>query len=72
MDNTIKQNGCDTLHLPPYNPNLKPIKLVWGDIKNRTVQECMSTNLKEMQIRYSARKYLLNTCKKYGKSAAPM
>jgi transposase len=30
MDDTIKENRRDALHLPPYNPNLKPIKLVWG------------------------------------------
>jgi hypothetical protein len=29
----IKENGCYTLHLLPFHPDLNPAKLMWGDIK---------------------------------------
>jgi transposase len=50
MDNISKENERDALHLPPYHPDLNPIEFVCGDIKNRVAQECMSTNLKEIQM----------------------
>jgi hypothetical protein len=49
-DDIIKENGHDALHLPQYHPDFSPIELVWGDIKNRVAQECMSTNLKVMEM----------------------
>jgi hypothetical protein len=33
IDDTIKENGHDALHLLPYHPDQYPIRLVWGDIK---------------------------------------
>jgi transposase len=51
VDDIIKENGHDALHLHPYRPDLNPIELVWGDIRNRVAQECMSTNLKENVLR---------------------
>jgi hypothetical protein len=33
IDNMIKENGRDALHLPQYHLDLNPIKLVCGDIK---------------------------------------
>jgi hypothetical protein len=47
IDDTIKEN---TQHLPLYHPDLSPIELVCGDIKNRVPEECMSTGLKQMQM----------------------
>jgi hypothetical protein len=50
VDNIIKENRHDALHLPPYHPDLNRIRLVWGDINIRVAQECLSMNLKEKQV----------------------
>jgi hypothetical protein len=49
INNIFKENGRDVLHLPLCYHCLNAIEVVWGDIKNRVAQECMSVNLKEMQ-----------------------
>jgi transposase len=46
----IKGNGHDTLNLPLYHPDLNPMELVWGVVKDKVAQECLSVNLKEKQV----------------------
>jgi hypothetical protein len=47
INDIIKENGYDALHLPLYHPDFTHIELFWGNIRNRVAQEHMSTNLKE-------------------------
>jgi transposase len=39
MDDKLKENGRYALHRPPYCPDLTPIELVCGDMKNKVAQE---------------------------------
>jgi hypothetical protein len=50
INDIIKENGHDALHLFPYHPDLNPVDLVWEDIINRVAQECLSTNLNKKQM----------------------
>nr|XP_031841206.1 uncharacterized protein LOC116430775 [Nomia melanderi] len=47
FDKLLQSHGHEVLRLPPYHPDLNPIELVWGDIKNKVDKECLSAKLKE-------------------------
>jgi transposase len=38
MDDVIKENECDALRFPCYDPNFNPIRLVWEDMKNSSTR----------------------------------
>lgn len=65
LDEIAKSQGHDILRTPPYHPELQPIELCWGVVKNEIARNCDFTmkNL-EAQLTYVFDKVSPETCKK--------
>jgi hypothetical protein len=50
ISDIINKKEHDALHLTLSHLNLNPTELIYEDIKNRVAKECMSMNLKEIQM----------------------
>lgn len=47
LDKTMEENGHAIVRLPPYHPELNPVKLVWVKIKNKMAGKSVTNNLVE-------------------------
>lgn len=45
FDNLLKQSGHFVLRLPPYHPDLNPIEMIWGIIKNHVAQKNVTNKM---------------------------
>ena len=60
-----KKQGQEIVRTPPYHPELQPIELCWGIVKNHIGRNCNFTlsNLK-LQLEKGFDKVDASTCKK--------
>lgn len=65
IDEIAKEHGHEIIRTPPYHPELQPIELCWGVVKNEVARNCNFTmkNL-EMQLENAFAKVTASTCKK--------
>lgn len=49
IDELLKESGHDVLRLPPYHPDLNPIELVWGDVKEQLAREHVDSTLTQKE-----------------------
>jgi len=65
IDEVAKKQGHEVVRTPPYHPELQPIEVCWGVVKNEVGRNCDFTmkNL-EMQLEKAFDKVTENTCKK--------
>jgi len=63
VDEIAKKNGHEVLRTPPYHPELQPIELCWGIVKNHIARNCDFTlsNLKQ-QLEEGFTKVDAETC----------
>ena len=60
-----KQAGHEVVRTPPYHPELQPIEICWGIVKNEVGRNCDFTmkNL-EIQLEKAFNKVTQETCRK--------
>ena len=65
VDEMAKKQGHEILRTPPYHPELQPIELCWGIVKNHIARNCNFTlsNLK-LQLEKGFDKVDASTCKR--------
>jgi transposase len=65
IDELAKQAGHEVLRTPPYHPELQPIEVCWGVVKNEVGRNCDFTmsNL-EVQLEKAFGKVSKETCRK--------
>lgn len=65
IDEIAKAHGHEIVRTPPYHPELQPIELCWGIIKNEIARNCTFTvkNL-EIQLESSFKKVTEEICQK--------
>jgi len=65
IDEIARQHGHEIIRTPPYHPELQPIELCWGILKNEIARNCNFTmkNL-EIQLEKSFSKVTEETCLK--------
>jgi len=65
LDEIAKQNGHTVMRTPPYHPELQPIEICWGVVKNEVARNCNFTlkNL-ETQLELAFEKVTKETCSK--------
>lgn len=49
LDDTVESEGHSVLRLPPYHPDLNPIELIWGEIKNFVASKNTTFNFSQVQ-----------------------
>ena len=65
IDVIARQKGHDVIRTPPYHPELQPIEICWGVLKNEVARNCNFTmeNL-HLQLESAFRKVTAKTCQK--------
>lgn len=65
LDEIARKHGHEVLRTPPYHPELQPIEVCWGVVKNSIGRNCKFTmeNLWE-QLEKSFKKVTAKTCQK--------
>lgn len=65
VDEIAKKHGHEVVRTPPYHPELQPIELCWGVVKNEVARNCDFTmkNL-EIQLESAFQKVTSVVCKK--------
>jgi transposase len=65
IDEMARQYGHEVVRTPPYHPELQPIEICWGVLKNEIARNCNFTmkNL-EIQLESAFNKVTGETCKK--------
>jgi transposase len=65
IDEIAQQYGHEVVRTPPYHPELQPIEICWGVLKNEIARNCNFTmkNL-EIQLENAFNKVTGETCKK--------
>lgn len=65
IDEAAEKYGHDIIRTPPYHPELQPIEICWGVVKNEVGRNCDFTmkNL-ETQLERAFNKVTMETCKK--------
>jgi len=65
VDEIAKKPGHEILRTPPYHPELQPIELCWGIVKNHIARNCDFTlsNLKR-QLEEGFRQVNASICEK--------
>ena len=65
IDEMAKQAGHEVVRTPPYHPELQPIEICWGIVKNEVGRNCDFTmkNL-EIQLEKAFNKVTQETCRK--------
>lgn len=65
IDEMARQHGHDVVRTPPYHPELQPIEICWGIIKNEVARNCKFT-MKELEIQLESawKKVTAETCGK--------
>lgn len=49
FDNLLAQHGHTVLRLPPYHPELNPIELIWGKVKNSVAAKNTTFKLEDIR-----------------------
>jgi len=65
IDEIARQHGHEIIRTPPYHPELQPIEICWGVLKNEVARNCNFTmkNL-ELQLEKAFAKVTKETCLK--------
>lgn len=65
IDEIAQKNGHKVIRTPPYHPELQPIEICWGVVKNEVARNCNFTmeNL-ELQLENAFKKVTAETCSK--------
>lgn len=65
IDEIARKNGHEVIRTPPYHPELQPIEICWGVLKNEVARNCNFTmeNL-EIQLDNAFKKVTPETCSK--------
>jgi transposase len=65
IDEIARENGHKVIRTPPYHPELQPIEICWGVLKNEVARNCNFTmeNL-ELQLQNAFKKVTSETCSK--------
>lgn len=65
IDEIARESGHTVIRTPPYHPELQPIELCWGVLKNEVARNCNFTmdNL-EIQLENAFKKVTQETCSK--------
>ena len=65
IDVIARKQGHEVVRTPPYHPELQPIEICWGVLKNEVARNCDFTidNLK-LQLENAFEKVTANTCQK--------
>ena len=65
IDEMAQQYGHEVVRTPPYHPELQPIEICWGIVKNEVARNCKFT-MKELEIQLEAawQKVTMETCSK--------
>ncbi len=65
IDVIARKQGHEVVRTPPYHPELQPIEICWGILKNEVARNCDFTinNLK-LQLENAFEKVTANTCQK--------
>jgi transposase len=73
IDEIARQHGHEVVRTPPYHPELQPIEICWGVLKNEIARNCNFTmkNL-EIQLESAFNKVTGETCKKIIKGIRSM
>lgn len=63
IDIIARQHGHEVIRTPPYHPELQPIEMCWGILKNEVARHCDFTldNLK-LQLEHAFEKITATTC----------
>ena len=65
IDEIAKQYGHEVVRTPPYHPELQPIEICWGVLKNEIARHCDFTMRSlEAQLENAFNKVTENTCRK--------
>lgn len=65
IDEIAKQHGHEVVRTPPYHPELQPIEICWGVLKNEIARHCDFTMRSlETQLESAFDKVTENTCRK--------
>ena len=65
IDEMAKEQGHEVVRTPPYHPELQPIEICWGVVKNEVARNCKFT-MKELEIQLDLawKKVTPETCRK--------
>jgi transposase len=65
IDEIARQQGHEVIRTPPYHPELQPIEMCWGILKNEVARHCDFTleNLK-YQLEHAFDKITAETCQR--------
>ena len=65
IDEMAEQHGHEVVRTPPYHPELQPIELCWGVLKNEVARHCDFTMKSlEKQLESAFNKVTAETCRK--------
>ena len=65
IDEMARQKGHEVVRTPPYHPELQPIEICWGVLKNEIARHCDFTMKSlEIQLEKAFDKVTANTCRK--------
>jgi transposase len=65
IDEMARVHGHEVVRTPPYHPELQPIEICWGVVKNEVARNCKFT-MKELEVQLDLawKKVTTETCKK--------
>ena len=65
IDVIARQHGHEVIRTPPYHPELQPIEMCWGILKNEVARHCDFTldHLK-FQLEHAFEKITATTCQR--------
>ena len=65
IDDTAHKAGHEVMRTPPYHPELQPIEICWGVVKNEVARNCKFTMRDlESQLEQAWKKVTAETCRK--------
>lgn len=65
IDDIAREKGHEVIRTPPYHPELQPIEICWGVVKNEVARNCKFT-MKDLgiQLEQAWKKVTAETCRK--------
>lgn len=65
IDEIAREQGHEVVRTPPYHPELQPIEICWGVVKNEVARNCKFTMKElELQLDLAWKKVTFETCRK--------
>jgi transposase len=65
IDDMAREAGHEVIRTPPYHPELQPIEICWGVVKNEVARNCKFTMRElEVQLEQAWKKVTVETCRK--------